>query len=312
MASNIIIRLKQKSDNEAVAELIRDSLNVWYNRHFGIENLVPSLEAASIYTRVYDELDPDCCVVAEDVDTGTLAGSCFFHPRPTHVSLGIMNVASAYFGQKVSSKLLAYIVDVAERRNQPLRLVSSAMNLDSFSLYNRFGFVPRVMFQDMVLAVPEDGFSVGAPAGVIVRDAVLSDVEAIVALESSINGVDRSKDYRYFIENRAGIWGVSVAANEATGELLGVMCSVKDPGSAMVGPGATRDEASAAALIRYELNRYRGKWSPVVLIPTSAVELRRSMYALGARNVETHVAQARGEVAQPKGVVVPSFMPETA
>ena len=134
MASNIIIRLKQKSDNEAVAELIRDSLNVWYNRHFGIENLVPSLEAASIYTRVYDELDPDCCVVAEDVDTGTLAGSCFFHPRPTHVSLGIMNVASAYFGQKVSSKLLAYIVDVAERRNQPLRLVSSAMNLDSFSL----------------------------------------------------------------------------------------------------------------------------------------------------------------------------------
>ncbi len=312
MASKVIIRLKKESDNEAVAALIRDSLNVWYGRHFGIENLVPSMEAASIYTRVYDELDPDCCVVAEDAETGALAGSCFFHPRPTHVSLGIMNVASAYFGQKVSSKLLAYIVDVAERRNQPLRLVSSAMNLDSFSLYNRFGFVPRVMFQDMVVAVPEEGFPVAAPEGTVVREATMDDVEGIVALESSVNGVDRSKDYRYFIENRAGIWGVSVAVDVATGEILGVMCSVKDPGSAMVGPGAARDDARAAALIRYELNRYRGEWSPVFLIPTDAVELRNAMYALGAKNVETHVAQARGEVAPKNGVVIPSFMPETA
>ena len=312
MASNIIIRLKKESDNEAVAALIRDSLNVWYRRHFGIEELVPSTEAATIYTRVYDELDPDCCVVAEDAETGTLAGSCFFHPRPTHVSLGIMNVASAYFGQKVSSKLLAYIVDVAERRSQPLRLVSSAMNLDSFSLYNRFGFVPRVMFQDMTVAVPAAGFPVAAPDGTSVREATAADVEGIVALESSVNGVDRTKDFRYFIENRAGIWGVSVATLNASGEIVGVMCSVKDPGSAMVGPGAARDDATAAALVRYELNRYRGQWSPVVLVPTSSIELRRAMYALGAKNIETHVAQALGEVAPPKGVVIPSFMPETA
>ena len=128
MTSKIIVRLKKESDNEAVAILIRDSLNVWYREHFGIKEVVPSVAASSVFTRVYDELDPNCCVVAEDAETGRLAGSCFFHPRPTHVSLGIMNVAPEYFGQKVSSKLLAYIVDVAERRNQTLRLVSSAMN----------------------------------------------------------------------------------------------------------------------------------------------------------------------------------------
>ena len=263
MTSKIIVRLKKESDNEAVAILIRDSLNVWYREHFGIKEVVPSVAASSVFTRVYDELDPNCCVVAE-------------------------------------------------RRNQTLRLVSSAMNLDSFSLYNRFGFVPRVMFQDMTVAVPEEGFPVDAPEGTLVREATLSDVDGIVALESSVYGIERAKDYRYFIENRAGIWGVSVLVSSANGEILGVMCSVNDPGSAMVGPGATRTDEQAAALIRYELNRYRGAWSPVFLIPTDAVELRKAMYSLGAVNTETHVAQSRGPVGPKQGVVIPSFMPETA
>ena len=121
MPSKIIIRQKHQSDNDAVAALIRDSLNVWYRKNRGFDAVV------SIYTRVYDALDPECCVVAEDVESGRLAGSCFYHPRPTHVSLGIMTVSPEYFGQKVSSKLLAAIVEVAKGRNQTLRLVSSVV-----------------------------------------------------------------------------------------------------------------------------------------------------------------------------------------
>ncbi len=312
MASNIIVRLKRAADDEAVAALIRDSLNVWYKKNRGFDSVVPSLEAASIYTRVYDALDPNCCVVAEDAASGKLAGSCFFHPRATHTSLGIMTVAPEYFGQKVSSKLLAYIVEVAERRNQALRLVSSAMNLDSFSLYNRAGFVPRVMFQDMTVAVPKEGFDVKAPEGTTLRDAALDDVPAMVALEMEIYGVDRAKDFRFFIENADGIWGVSVLVDDASGALLGAMCSVKDPGCAMVGPGFARTEAQASALVKRELNRHKGEWSPVFLIPTDATTLRSEMYALGARNTETHIAQSLGEVPEKRGVVMPTFMPETA
>ncbi|MBQ9799715.1 MAG: hypothetical protein IJO40_07225, partial [Thermoguttaceae bacterium] len=238
--------------------------------------------------------------------------SCFFHPRPTHVSLGIMTVAPEYFGRKVSSKLLKYIVDVAERRNQPLRLVSSAMNLDSFSSYNRAGFVPTAVFQDMTVAVPAEGFPVDAPAGTTIRPATPEDVPALVALETEIYGIDRSKDFAYFIENKDGIWGLSVLVDDATGEICGFVGSVKDPGSAMVGPGAARTEAQAAALIRTELNRYAGKWSPIFLIPTDAKELRAAMYALGAKNTEIHVAQVRGEAGPRNGVVLPTFMPETA
>jgi len=312
MASNIIVRLKRADDDQAVAALIRDSLNAWYKKNRGFESVVPSLEAASIYTRVYDALDPNCCVVAEDATTGKLAGSCFFHPRATHTSLGIMTVAPEYFGQKVSSKLLAYIVEVAERRNQPLRLVSSAMNLDSFSSYNRAGFVPRVMFQDMTVAVPKEGFEIEAPKGATLRDATLDDVPAMVALEMEIYGVERAKDFRFFIENADGIWGVSVLVDDATGAILGAMCSVNDPGSAMVGPGFARTEEYASVLVKRELNRHKGEWAPIFLIPTDATELRRDMYALGARNTETHIAQSLGEVPSKRGVVMPTFMPETA
>ncbi|MBQ9875442.1 MAG: GNAT family N-acetyltransferase [Thermoguttaceae bacterium] len=309
--TNFIIRLKKESDNDAVSKLIMDSLNVWYERNRGFKSLVPSLEAASIYNRVYDALDPDCCVVAEDADTGKLAGSCYFHPRPTHVSLGLMTVAPEYFGQKVSTKILARVVEVAARRDQTLRLVSSAMNLDSFSLYNKAGFVPREMFQDMQVSVPAEGFDASLE-GATLRDATLDDVDAIVALERELRGIERSKDFRFFVENRDGIWGVSVLIDAATGSLDGVMCSVRDPGCAMVGPGVARKEAQATALIKRELNRYKGEWSPIVLVPTAAVELRREMYAMGGKNTETHVAQSLGEVPESKGVAIPTFMPETA
>ncbi|MDD3589994.1 MAG: GNAT family N-acetyltransferase [Thermoguttaceae bacterium] len=308
---NFIIRLKKESDNPAVDKLIMDSLNVWYRKNRGFDVFVPSLEAASIFTRIYDQLDPDCCVVAEDPENGALAGACFYHPRSTHVALGIMNVAPDYFGQKVSSKILNYVVDFAKERNQVLRLVSSSMNLDSFSVYSKAGFVPRAMFRDVKIEVPAEGFD-DSLEGATLRDAELADVDAIVELELELYGVERAKDYRFFIENKDGIWGTSVLVNDETGAINGVMASARDPGSNMVGPGAVRTERQAAALIKRELNRYKGEWAPIVLIPTDCVELGRETYAMGGVNTETHVAQTLGEAPVKKGVIIPTFMPETA
>ena len=312
MASKIIIRTKTREDDEAVAALIRDSLNVWYKRNRGFDDVVPSLEAASIYTRVYDALDPECCFVAEDAENGKLAGSCFYHPRPTHASLGLMTVAPEYFGCKAASKLVARIADLARQRNQPLRLVSSAMNLDSFSLYNRAGFVPTALYQDMSIPTPEGGFEPTTPPGTRLRDASLSDVDALVALERELCGIDRAKDFRFFIENASGIWGSSVVEENGSGAILGAMFSVCDPGCKMVGPGFAREEDYAYALIVRELNRYAGRWSPIVLAPCRATTLRMRLYELGARNTELHVAQTLGEILPQRGAIVPTFMPESA
>ena len=304
-------------DHDEVARLIYHSLNEWTEKNRGFKPVQGTWETMLLFPRVYEGLDPNCCVLVEEIATGRIAGSCFFHPRSTHVALGILNTHPDFFGRGVASILLRYVIDVAERENKPLRLVSGTTNLDSFSLYSRAGFVPTCLFQDMTLKVPAEGIPVDLPPGVVVREATENDVPAMVALEREILGIEREKDYRFFLENDGGIWHVGVLTGIG-GELEGFLVSVNDPGSNMLGPGVARTEEQAECLVRYELNRHRGR-SPVWLIPSHARQLLDAMYALGAKNCDLHVSQIRDKNRNveslgfdvPRGIVFPTFMPET-
>lgn len=247
--------------------------------------------------------------MAEDSDTGRLAGSCFYHPRPTHVSLGIMNVHPEYFQQGIARRLLRHITDFADEQGKPVRLVSSTLNLDSFSLYTRAEFIPRAIYQDMTLKVPDEGLAFDVPQDGTVRDAQSDDVTAMADLEMEINHIRREKDYRYFVENPDGIWHVSVLEN-GNGGLDGFLVSVADPALNMLGPGIARTPALATALIHAELNHHRGR-QLLWLVPSVCGELVHTMYEWGARNCELHFAQARGDWTPPSGIVMPTFMPET-
>jgi GNAT superfamily N-acetyltransferase len=307
--SGIHLRTMGLDDWTKVAELIYDSTNAWYQAHARPPIFSGPRENAKLFCSVYEQLDPGCCVLAEDVATGRLAGSCFFHPRPTHVSLGIMNVHPDFFGRGIARRLLQYIVELADLQQKPLRLVSSAMNLDSFSLYNREGFVPRAVYQDMFMKVPETGLSVEVPERNQVRPATPADVPVLAELEWELNHIRREHDLRYFVENPDGLWHVSVLEGEHGG-LDGFLASVFHPASNMLGPGCMRTESQAAALIAAELDHHRGR-TPVWLVPSVCDRLVRTMYAWGAVNCELHFAQARGEWVPPSGVVMPTFMPET-
>src|SRR3954452_5693189 len=204
------IRPMRPADRSELADLICVSTNYWY-RAAGkpaIFNAGP--KATCLFADVYEALDPGCCVVAEEPETGRLMGSCFYHPRETHVSLGIMNVHPNYFGSGVARRLLGHIVDLAEQKSKPVRLVSSAMNLDSFSLYTRAGFVPRAAFQDMMIAVPSEGLGQGIsqsfPGAERVRPARPDDASAMADLEMRLSHIRREKDYRHFVQNPEGIW----------------------------------------------------------------------------------------------------------
>src|SRR5262249_44861039 len=190
---------------------------------------------------------------------GRLMGSCFYHPRMHHVSLGIMNVHPNYFGAQVGRALLLHIIDFTERGGYPaLRLTSSAMNLDSFSLYNRAGFVPRCAFQDMFIKVPVNGLT-QAPAGADkVRPATAPDVPAMAALEMDISGITREEDYRYCITNALGFWSVSVYESP-TGNIDGFTISSGHPALNMIGPCLARSYIEAAALIFHDLNHYKNR-----------------------------------------------------
>src|SRR5207237_2374143 len=206
----------------------------------------------------YEALDPGCCVVAEDPTSGGVMGSCFYHPRETHVSLGIMNVHPNYFGRHVASRLLQFVIEFAERAQKPVRLVSSAMNLDSFSLYTRAGFVPRAAFADMALTVPVGGPKLSHPDLHRVRTATTEDVSAMASLEEQVAHIRREKDYRSFVQNRQGNWHTLVSES-ASGVIDGFLVSVYHPGSHMLGPGVIRTDETAAALIAAQLNHHAGR-----------------------------------------------------
>ncbi|MBL7037158.1 MAG: GNAT family N-acetyltransferase [Pirellulaceae bacterium] len=305
----IQLRTMGPDDWDEVAELICDSTNAWYQAHGRPPSFTGPKDNARLFCSVYEQLDPGCCVVAEDCDAGRLAGSCFYHPRPTHVSLGIMNAHPDYFGQGVARRLLKYITDFADQQGKPVRLVSSTLNLDSFSLYNRAGFVPRLVYQDMTMKVPDEGLDAEPPCGGNVRDATPDDVVVMADLEMAINHIRREDDYRHFVENPDGIWHVSVLEDDKGG-LDGFLVSLAHPAMRMLGPGIARSGQQAAALIHAELNRHRG-CQPVWLVPSQCDELVRTMYDWGAVNCEMHFAQARGAWEAPSGIVMPTFMPET-
>ena len=293
-----------------VADLIHHSTNSWYVAN-GKERIFkgPTSDAL-LFCQVYEDLDPGCCLIAKCKETGKIAGSCFYHPRKTHLSLGIMNVSPDFFGQGIARSLLTKIIQIADDQSLPIRLVSSAQNLDSFSLYTRQGFSPIQAFQDMYLEVPEEGLHNEISTEFEVRNAEFNDVEEMVALEKRLCGIERTKDFEYFIENKRDIWKTVVYRN-SSGTLLGFLGSVDHPASQMIGPGVAESEKVAMSMIANLLDSFRSK-CPVFLLPVTAKDAVQTAYSWGARNCEIHFSQYRGESQPPRGVVMPTFMPETS
>ena len=199
--SDFELREMEEEDRQEVAELIYLSTNQWYLTHGHAAAFGGGPAVADVFCAVYGKMEGSAGLVAVDGWSGQLIGSCFYHVRPTHVSLGIMNAHPSHFGRGVARRLLQFIIDLADREGKPVRLVSSAMNLDSFSLYTRAGFTPRCAYQDVLVEVPEEGMGVEVEASKRVRAATLEDVEKMAAVEMDVSGIRRDSDYRYFIEN---------------------------------------------------------------------------------------------------------------
>jgi GNAT superfamily N-acetyltransferase len=306
---SIWVRTMTQDDRAEVASLIQVSLNYWYQTRGRPPIFSGNPRAADVFFQVYDALEPGCAAVAEDSETGLLAGSCFYHPRPHHVGLGIMNVHPNYFGTGAGGALLRHIIALAEEQGKPVRLTSSALNLDSFSLYTRYGFVPRQAFQDMFLTVPAEGLNAENPGASRVRDAALLDLEGMAVLEMAVSGITREMDYRFAIENPAGCLHAAVYESTA-GAIDGFMISCRHPSFHMLGPCVARSEPEAEALILAELDRFRGK-TPVFVVPADRPVLVRRMYGIGARNCELHFCQVRGAFQPFNGISMPSYLPET-
>ena len=202
-------------DRHDVAELIYISINHWYQVHGMPAIFTGGPAVCNIFFDTYETLDPQCGIVAVDDETDVVIGSCFYHPREHHVSLGIMTVHPNHFGTGAGRALLDWIVDLSNLQNKPVRLTQSALNVDSFSLYSKAGFVPRHAYQDMILDVPANGLDFACDVD-NVRSATRADIPALVELEMQVAGISRSQDFEFLNCNEAGICQLSVyACNES-------------------------------------------------------------------------------------------------
>ncbi len=300
-------------DFEWVARLIHGSTNAWYRANRGHDIFGGPESDCRIFPDTYDAVDSGEAIVAVDPDSGAILGSCFVHPRPTHVGIGIVNVAPEAFGRGVARRMMDEACARADRAGLPMRLVSSAMNLDSFSLYSRVGFVPRALFQDMLVAVPESGLPGGSafadPHGIVVSPASATDVTAMADFEYAVAKIRRDVDIAHFVANPTGIWRTWVA-RDADGALTGWLAASDHPASCIAGPACARDVDAMRLLLATALDALRGR-TVLVLAPADCPELVRRVEAWGGRNSELHVLQIRGSGSPPCGINLPSFLPES-
>lgn len=308
----MILRPLTPTDITEHADLLYVSFNFWYWKHgWGRDYFTCSPHETAIFYHIYNDLSPGCSIAAFDPASGRMMGSCFYHPREHHLSLGIMSVHPNYLGRGVGRALVNHITDYADNHGyKACRIASSAINMDSFSLYNRSGFIPRVVHQDMVLTVPETGLAVAPfPGEERVRTATLADVEGMGALEMTVSNIRREQDYRYAINNPRQILHATVYENDQQA-IDGFMISVKHPALNMLGPCVAANEETALALIRNELERFRGSWA-LFVVPMQKRIMVEQLYRWGAINVETHLLSVRGAFHEFSGVNMPSFLPET-
>jgi GNAT superfamily N-acetyltransferase len=313
MSAQPSFTLRPLTDNDVAeyADLLFGAFNAWYWRHGLCMNFYQCEPfEVSIFYDIYSDISPGCSVAAFHQKTGRMMGACFYHPREYHVSLGIMSVHPNYSGQGVGRAMVDHILEFTRQNGyKACRLVSSALNLDSFSLYNRAGFVPRGSYQDMVTDVPEVGLDVSVPGEDNVRSAVFEDVPKMGDLEMEISGIKRENDYRYSIENPRGVLHPTVYENSQHG-VDGFMISTKHPAINILGPCVARSEEIAIALIRRELERFRGI-TALFVIPMQKRKMVEQLYEWNAINVETHLKEVWGEFQEYKGVSMPSYLPET-
>ncbi len=304
------MRSMVESDRDALAELIHRSTNAWYRANRGHDIFGGPVSDCRIFPDTYRAVDNHAGIVVVDTDSGNLVGSCFLHPRPTHIGVGIVNVAPEAFGRGVARRMIEEACRLADETGGPIRLVSSAMNLDSYSLYTRAGFVPRALHQDMMVPVPEGGLPTARPVSSLrIRPAVPDEVEALATFEQRVAGIRRDVDLAHWISNPTGIWRVWVAET-ASGALCGWLACSDHDASRIAGPGAMDGEATAAALVWTALDALRGK-STLVLVPSQQQGLVRAVADWGGRNVELHVQQVRGSWTPVDGVHLASFLPES-
>lgn len=227
------------------------------------------------------------------VEDGTPLACNFGDERDEVVGIGPVAVAVGQQGRGLGRQVMEALAERAKRNGfTSLRLLQSAYNMQSFSLYHRLGFEVKDLLASIRGRPPERETPTDS-----VRDYTTGDLDTCDALHRDVLGIGRRHD----IELMANFAPPVVV--ERDGQVAGYL--TRFPGEeAFVMHGVARDERALRDLIIGTARVAEGDL--VIPIPCSHAETLRWAMASGFRLKELLSYMVRGDYQQPMGVWVPS------
>lgn len=220
---SLVLRDGRPEDGERCGRICYEAFTAIATQH-GFTPDFPSVEFAQMVLAAMLARNDVVSVVAE-LD-GQIVGSNFMHETDAVAGIGPITVAPTVQDGAVGRRMMAHVLGVARRKQiAGVRLVQSAYNCRSMSLYAKLGFAvrePLACMQGPPLALAVPGFGV--------RAAAAQDLDPCCALCWRVHGHERRGELREAIRQGTasvverdggitgyatllGFWGHAVAAS---------------------------------------------------------------------------------------------------
>jgi len=275
---------------EAVGTLVYEAFKEIAERH-NFEPAFSTPQLAQLFVRLLVQTEGYGSYLL--LDDGRPVACNFGDERDEVVGVGPVAVAVDRQGRGLGRRVMEALLERADRNGfRSVRLLQSAYNAQSFSLYHNLGFDVMDLFAN-VRGRPNDGQQ---PVD-SVREYTPADLEACDALHRDVLSVSRRHD----IESMAGLATPLVVERE--GEVAGYL--TRFPGEqTFITHGVARDEAALRDLIVGAGRSAPGDLH--LLISTSHAETLRWAMRQRFELLELDSYMVRGEYQPPLGAWVPS------
>ncbi|MCJ7511275.1 MAG: GNAT family N-acetyltransferase [Dehalococcoidia bacterium] len=277
---------------EAVGKLVYEAFRDVAIRH-GFKPIYESLDFATLHMRNLSRREGFTSFVA--IEGGQPLAVNFLDQRNDIAGVGPVAVGVEHQGRGLGRMVMEALLEQAEVSGfQSVRLLQTAYNMVSFSLYCRLGFDAKEEIAFLRGRPPDDERTVGA-----IRECTPQDLDALDDLSLDVLGFRRRGDVKTIMPF------VRPLVVEREGRLVGFVCRFPTPSGILMGPAVARDEEALKDLIVGAARLAPGDLRPVV--PVSCPSLLRWALQAGFSLSELGTLMVRGTYEAPAGASMPSI-----
>lgn len=290
-AGSLMVRAVTAEDVEAVGALVYESFYDVATKH-GHEPGYESVEFATLVVNILSQAEGFASFLA--CEGGEPVAVNFLDERNEIAGVGPVAVSVRHQGRGLGRLVMEALLERTEATGyQSVRLLQSAYNCVSFSLYTRLGFDVK----DGIATLrgrPAEG---ERPSGEV-RDGTPADLDALDELSLEVVGFRRRGD----IEISRSLAPPLVV--ERQGRIAGFTCWFPTPGGTLLAPAVARDEQALRDLI---LGAARSTTVGLIVpLPLSYASVLRWALDGGFTVSELSTLMVRGSYERPAGAYLPS------